>query len=58
MENVLKIDLKWIFHSMIYFLIIAICFVLFIRFTQQSVNNSLIRDIENQNNHAIFVVNY
>lgn len=58
MENVSRINLKKILQTMISLSVVAVCFVLFIQFTQQSVNNSLIRNIENQNNHAIFAVNY
>lgn len=58
MENVLKIDLKEIMHTITYLLFVAACFALFIMFTRQSVNNSIARSIENQSNHAIFTVNY
>lgn len=58
MEKVLKINLKEILHTMIFLSVVAVCIVLFLQFTQQSVNNSIARNIENQNNHAIFAVNY
>lgn len=54
MENIFKINLKEIFNTMIYFSVVAICFVLFIQFTQQSVSNSINNDFENQNNHPVF----
>lgn len=58
MENVLKINIKEIFHTLIFFSLIVVCFALFFQFTQQSVNNSLNNRNENINNHPVFVVNY
>lgn len=58
MENVLRINLKEILHVIIVLLLVAVGFVLFAQYTQQSVNKSIVRAIENQNNHVIFAVNY
>lgn len=58
MENVLRINLKEILHSIIVLLLVAVGFALFTQYTQQSVSKSIVRAIENQNNHVIFAVNY
>jgi hypothetical protein len=52
MGNILKIDLKEVLHTIIYLLVVAICFVLFFQFTQQSVSNSLTRNIANAGTNA------
>lgn len=58
MENILKINLKEVFHKMIILSVAGVCFALFIQFTQQSVNNSINNNFENINNHPVFAVNY
>lgn len=58
MENILKISLNEILYKVIILAIAVFGLVLYAQFTLQSVNNSLTKNIENQNNHAIFSVNY
>lgn len=58
MENVLRINLKEILHSIAVLFMVAVGFALFAQYTQQSVNKSVTRALENQNNHAIFALNY